>query len=80
MEKVQVRFPEDDLKKLRQEVDDGKYPNMSEAVRDKVRKSYLLEAIVHMREATEGVDVDEALADLDATREEHYAEFKQRSR
>jgi len=80
MEKVQVRFPEDDLEKLRREVEEGKYPSMSEAIRDKVRKSYLLEAIVHMREATEGVDLDEALAELEATREEHYADFKERSR
>lgn len=80
MEKVQVRFPEEDLEKLRQEVDAGKYPTMSEAIRDKVRKSYILEAIVHMREATEGMDVAEALADLEATREEQYAEFKEGSR
>lgn len=80
MEKVQVRFPEDDLKKLRREVDEGKYPTMSEAIRDKVRKSFLLEAIVHMREATEGMDLDEALTDLEATREEQYAEFKESSR
>lgn len=80
MEKVQVRFPEDDLKKLRREVDEGKYPTMSEAIRDKVRKSFLLEAIVHMREATEEMDLDEALTDLEATREEQYAEFKESSR
>lgn len=79
MEKVQVRFPEDDLEKLKQEVEAGKYPSLSEAIRDKVRKSYLLEAIVHMREATEGMDEDEALAALDATRATHHAEFDERS-
>lgn len=80
MEKVQVRFPEDDLEKLKQEVDGGKYPTMSEAIRDKVRKSYLLEAIVHMREATEEMNQADALEALDATREQQYAEFTDNSR
>ena len=75
MEKVQVRFPSEDLKRIEQEVEAGKYPNRSEAIRDKVRKSYLLEAIVQMREATEGMDRDDALAALEATREAHFDEF-----
>lgn len=75
MEKVQVRFPKDDLETLRREVDEGVYPNLSEAIRDKVRKSYQLQAMVHMREATEGMDHDEALSALEETRAQYYAEF-----
>lgn len=79
MEKVQVRFPEEDLRKIEREVEEGRYPNRSEAIRDKIRKSYLLEAIVHMREATEGMDREEALTELEATREAHYDEYTGRS-
>lgn len=69
MEKVQVRFPPEDLRKIEKEVKEGKYPNKSEAIRDKVRKSYILEAIVHMREATENLDEEEELEKLEKTRE-----------
>ncbi|MFW5946818.1 MAG: ribbon-helix-helix domain-containing protein [Candidatus Natronoplasma sp.] len=72
MEKVQVRFPTEDLRKIEKEVEEGKYPNKSEAIRDKVRKSYILEAIVHMREATEGLDEEEELKKLEKTREKKY--------
>jgi len=67
MEKVQVRFPPEDLRKIEKEVEEGKYPNKSEAIRDKVRKSYILEAIVQMREATEGLDEEEELKKLEKT-------------
>ena len=67
MEKVQVRFPPEDLRKIEKEVEEGKYPNKSEAIRDKVRKSYILESIVHMREATEGLDEEEELKKLEKT-------------
>lgn len=80
MEKIQVRFPDDDLDRLEDEVAAGKYPNRSEAIRDKVRKSYLLEAIVQMREATDEMNRNDALAELDATREAHYDEFTSDSR
>lgn len=79
MEKIQVRFPAGDLEKIRSEVEAGQYPSVSEAVRDKVRKSYLLEAIVHMREAAEGMDEADALAALDATRATHGAALDERS-
>jgi Arc/MetJ-type ribon-helix-helix transcriptional regulator len=79
MEKVQVRFTEHDLEKIEDEVEQGKYPTRSEAIRDKVRKSYLLEAIVQMHEATAGMDQDDALAALDETREAHYDEFTSNS-
>lgn len=78
MERVQVRFPSEDLKKIEKEVEEGKYPNKSEAIRDKVRKSYLLEAIIQMREATEGMDREKALKELNATRAEKYEEFKEK--
>jgi Arc/MetJ-type ribon-helix-helix transcriptional regulator len=61
MEKVQIRFPSEDLERIEQEVETGKFPNRSEAIRNKVRKSYFLEAIVEMREATDGTDRDAAL-------------------
>ncbi|KXB08310.1 hypothetical protein AKJ56_01565 [candidate division MSBL1 archaeon SCGC-AAA382N08] len=76
MEKVQVRFPRKDLEKIEREVEEGKYPNKSEAIRDKVRKSYILEAIVQMRKATEDMNQDKALKKLNATRAEKYEEFK----
>ncbi|MFP4052141.1 MAG: ribbon-helix-helix domain-containing protein [Thermoplasmata archaeon] len=69
MKKVQVRFLPEDLRKIEKEVKEGKYPNKSEAIRDKVRKSYILEAIVYMREATEGLDEEEELEKLEKTRE-----------
>lgn len=75
IEKVQVRFTEHDLEKIENEVEQGKYPTRSEAIRDKVRKSYLLEAIVQMHEATADMDHDDALAALDETQEAHYDEF-----
>jgi Arc/MetJ-type ribon-helix-helix transcriptional regulator len=75
MEKIQVRFPSEDLERIEDEVAAGKYPNRSEAIRDKVRKSYLLESIVQMREATEGMDREDALAALETTREAHFEEF-----
>ena len=49
MKKVQVRFPPEDLRKIEKEVEEGKYPNKSGAIRDKVRKSYILETIVHTK-------------------------------
>lgn len=79
MEKVQVRFPQEYLNKIEDEVREGKYPNKSEAIRDKVRRSYLLESIVHMKEATEGLDEEEALKKLDATRAEKYEKVKKSS-
>lgn len=78
MERVQVRFPSEDLKKIEKEVEEGKYPNKSEAIRDKVRKSYLLEAMIQMREATEGMDREKALKELNANRAEKYEEFKEK--
>ena len=75
MEKIQVRFPSEDLERIEDEVAAGKYPNRSEAIRDKVRKSCLLESIVQMREATEGMDREDALAALEMTREAHLEEF-----
>lgn len=77
MEKVQVRFPREDLEKIEKEVKEGKYPNKSEAIRDKVRKSYILEAVVQMRRATEGIDREEALEKLEEHRTEKYEEFKE---
>ncbi|MEF8836159.1 MAG: ribbon-helix-helix domain-containing protein [Candidatus Thermoplasmatota archaeon] len=74
MEKVQVRFPPEDLRKIEKEVEEGKYPNKSEAIRDKVRKSYILEAIIYMKEATEGLDEEEELEKLEKTREKKYEE------
>ncbi|MFW6142055.1 MAG: hypothetical protein ACOC53_05790 [Candidatus Saliniplasma sp.] len=74
MEKVHVRFPPEDLRRIEKEV---KYPNKSEAIRDKARKSYILEAIVHMREAAE--DLDEELKNLENTREKKYDEYKNSS-
>lgn len=44
-----------------------------------MRKSYLLEAIVEMHEATVGMDHDEALADLEETRKANYDEFRNNS-
>lgn len=79
MEKVQVRFPREELKRIDEEVREGKYPSKSEAIRDKVRKSYLLEAIIHMRTATEGLDEKESLKKLDATRAEQYERIKKSS-
>jgi hypothetical protein len=40
-----------------------------------VRKSYFLEAIVEMREATDGTDRDAALERLEGTREAYFEEF-----
>lgn len=74
VERIQVRFPEHDLEQIRAEVENGRYPNTSEAVRDKVRKSYLLEAMLHMRTATEDLDQEEALQQLEQTRRELHAE------
>jgi len=79
MEKVQVRFPPEDLRKIEKEVEEGKYPNKSEAIRDKVRKSYILESIVHMREATEGLDEEGELKKLEKTREKKYEKYKEDS-
>lgn len=79
MEKVQVRFPQEDLKRINKEVKEGKYPSKSEAIRDKVRKSYLLEAIVHMRTATEDLDKEESLEKLEETRAKKYEKFKESS-
>jgi len=79
MEKVQVRFPPEDLRRIEKEVAQGKYPNKSEAIRDKVRKSYILEAIVHMREATEGLDEEDELRKLDKIRDRKYEKHKKSS-
>lgn len=80
MERVQVRFPEEDLERLGEEVEEGRYPNKSEAIRDKIRKSYILEAILRMRDATEGMDREELIEGLDEVRREKYDEFtEQRS-
>jgi len=79
MEKVQVRFPPEDLRRIEKEVEQGKYPNKSEAIRDKVRKSYILEAIVHMREATEGLDEEDELRKLDKIRDKKYEKHKKSS-
>ncbi len=79
MEKVQVRFPPEDIRRIEKEVEEGKYPNKSEAIRDKVRKSYILESIVHMREATEGLDKEEELERLEKIREKTYEEYKESS-
>ncbi len=74
MERVQVRLPDEDLERIGEEVKKGRYPNKSEAIRDKLRKSYILEAMVNMRNATEGLDREEMLKQLEETREEMYAE------
>lgn len=76
MERVQVRIPDEDLEKIKEEVEKGRYPNKSEAIRDKIRKSYLFQAILNMREATEDVDKKEALRELEKVREEKYEDFK----
>ena len=75
MEKVQIRLPSEDIERIEREVETGKYPNRSEAIRDKVRKSYFLEAIVEMREATDGTDRDAALERLEGTREAYFEGF-----
>ncbi len=79
MEKVQVGFPPEDLKRIEKEVKEGKYPNKSEAIRDKVRKSYILEAIVLMREVTEDLDQEEELERLEKVRDRKYEEYKKSS-
>lgn len=79
MERVQVRLPEQDLERIGEEVEEGKYPNQSEAIRDKIRKSYLLEAVVNMRRATEGLDQDDLMEELEEVREAKYAEFSEGS-
>ncbi len=73
MEKVQVRFPPEDIRRIEKEVEEGKYPNKSEAIRDKVRKSYILESIVQMREAIEDLE-EEELERLEKIREKKYEE------
>jgi len=79
MEKVQVGFPPEYLKRIEKEVKEGKYPNKSEAIRDKVRKSYILEAIVLMREVTEDLDQEEELERLEKVRDRKYEEYKKSS-
>lgn len=79
MERVQVRFPKKQLKRLRKDVKKGEYPSLSEAIRDKVRKSYILEAVLEMREATEEIERENALKELEKTREEIYGKLKKSS-
>lgn len=74
-----MRFPSEDLRRIEKEVKEGKYPNKSEAIRDKVRKSYILEAIVYMREATENLDEEEELEKLEKIRDRKYEEYKKSS-
>lgn len=56
-----------------------KDPNKSEAVRDKIRKSHILEAMLNMEEAVEGLDRAEELAELDKIRKKKYEELKESS-
>jgi len=51
MEKVQVRFTPKDLRKIEKEGEEGNYTNKSEA-------------IVHMREATVGLEEEDELVKL----------------
>ena len=74
-----MRFPPEELRRIEKEVKEGKYPNKSEAIRDKVRKSYILEAIVHMREATEDLDEEDEVERLEKTRDRKYEEYKKSS-
>lgn len=69
-----MRLPEEDLERIEEEVESGKYPNRSEAIRDKVRKSFILDAINYMRKATEGLDKEEELERLEEIREEMHGE------
>lgn len=70
MKNVQVRFPEEQLKFIDQMVKEGKYASRSEAIRDCVRKTELLEVMEKFTQLTQqvGLTKEEALKELEAIR------------
>lgn len=70
MKNVQVRFPEEQLKFIDRLVKEGKYPSRSEAIRDCVRKTELIELMEKFTQLTQrvGLTKEEALKELETIR------------
>jgi len=69
MKTVQIRFAEEELRFIDQQVKEKKYPSRSEAVRDFVRKSRFFQALTDFRELVKKAGIsEEELVDLDKSR------------
>ncbi|MBS1263813.1 MAG: putative nickel-responsive regulator [Methanonatronarchaeales archaeon] len=53
MRSVQVRFPEEELRRIDRYVERGEYPSRSEFIRDAVRKAEAIRSIGTMRRLVE---------------------------
>lgn len=77
MKSVQVRFPEEELRRIDRYVERGEYPSRSEFIRDAVRKAEALHSIETMRRLVEdaGLTEQEIVEGGMEVREELFDEF-----
>lgn len=59
MQTVQVRFTQEELKFIDQQVKENRYPSRSEAIRDCVRKAQFLKALADFRQLAQEVGLSE---------------------
>lgn len=58
MKSVQVRFPEDELERIDERVEQGEYPSRAEFIRDAVRKNEMIQALEDLRRVAEKEDLE----------------------
>lgn len=77
MVSVQIRFPEEELKRIDNHVTKGEYPSRSEYIRDAVRKAEMLDAFLRLSRimSEEGISETDLLEGGKKIREKIFQEM-----